>query len=98
MRMCVILYTDGVKISTYFNEKEFRFAELLKNMTVKEAAKVLNWSSSYAYNRLGAMRNKVEKAHNTVNTANNWKDSAKHPRLAKLLRRQGDSRRLGILV
>ena len=74
--------------STYFNESEFRFAELLRKKTIKEAAKSMGWSTSYAYNRLDAMRNKVKRAHNTVNVANNWKNSARHPRLAKLLRRQ----------
>lgn len=73
--------------SSYFNEKEFRFAELLRIMEVKEAAKEMGWSRSYADNRLLAMRDKIERAVNTVNIANNWKDSAKNPRLAKLLRR-----------
>lgn len=76
--------------STYFNEKEFRFAELLRTNEVKEAAKEMGWSQSYAYNVLDAMRTKIERAHNTVNIANNWKDSAKNPRLAKLLRRAKD--------
>lgn len=73
--------------SSYFNENEFRFAELLRIMEVKEAAKELEWSRSYAYNVLERMRDKIERAHNTVNIANNWKDSGKNPRLAKLLRR-----------
>jgi len=76
--------------STYFNENEFRFAELLRTNEVKEAAKMMDWSLSYAYNRLNSMRDKIERAHNTVNIANNWKDSAKNPRLAKLLRRAKD--------
>ena len=73
--------------STWFNEKEFQFAELLKTNEVQEAAAKMGWSASYAYNRLVAMRDKIEKSHNTVNISNNWKDSAKNPRLAKLLRR-----------
>lgn len=77
----------NVTTSTYFNENEFRFAEYLRTMEVREAAKKMGWSSSYAYNRLEAMRDKIERAHNTVNIANNWKDSGKNPRLAKLLRR-----------
>ena len=77
----------SVKQSTYLNENEFQFAELLRTHEVKEAAKKMGWSSSYAYNRLEAMRDKIERAHNTVNVSNNWKDSAKNPRLAKLLRR-----------
>lgn len=76
-----------MKSSSYFNESEFKFAELLRIMEVKEAAKERGWSKSYAYNRLDFMRDKIERAHNTVNIANNWKDSAKNPRLAKLLRR-----------
>lgn len=76
--------------STYFNESEFKFAELLRTNEVKEAAKMMGWSLSYAYNRLNSMRDKIERAHNTVNIANNWKDSAKNPRLAKLLRRAKD--------
>ena len=77
-------------MSSLFNENEFRFAELLKKRTVREACEKMGWSNSYGYNRLEAMRDKIEKAHNTVNTSNNWKDSGKNPRLAKLLRRQGD--------
>lgn len=76
-----------MKLSTYFNENEYRFAEMLRTMEVKEAAKEMGWSMSYAYNRLSAMRDKIERSHNTVNVANNWKDSGKNPRLAKLLRR-----------
>lgn len=79
-----------MKTSSYFNEGEFRFAELLRKNEVKEAAKLMGWSASYAYNRLNSMRDKIERAHNTVNVANNWKNSAKNPRLAKLLRRARD--------
>ncbi len=74
--------------TSLFSEKEFRFAEYLRTMDVKAAAKKMVWSPSYAYNRLSAMRDKIDKAHRTVNIANNWKDSKKNPRLAKLLRRQ----------
>lgn len=77
----------NVTPSTYFNENEFRFAEHLRTMEVQDAAKKMGWSPSYAYNVLSRMRDKIERAHKTVNIANNWKDSGKNPRLAKLLRR-----------
>lgn len=70
-----------------WSEDEFKFIELLKTKDVYEAEKIMGWTRGYGYRRLQLMRQKIEKAHNTVNIANNWKDSKKNPRAAKLLRR-----------
>ena len=55
-------------------------------MDIKSVAEELRISKSSVYTTLDRMRKKIQKAHNTVNVANNWKDSGKNPRLAKLLR------------
>jgi len=78
----------NTKNTTYFNEQEYRLVDLLRTMEVKEAAEKMGITRRRAWDMLYAMRNKIDKAHATVNTANNWKDSGKHPRAAKLLRRQ----------
>lgn len=74
-----------LKMTTKFNEVEYRLADLLKTMDVKGAAKEMGIARHHAYQILYRMRNKIDKARNTVNTAANW---MKHKRLARLLRRQ----------
>uniref|UniRef100_A0A6M3M9V2 Putative HNH endonuclease n=1 Tax=viral metagenome TaxID=1070528 RepID=A0A6M3M9V2_9ZZZZ len=64
---------------------EHTLMELLKTMTVEEAAKELNTSISHINQTLCRIRNKIEKDQNTLNVAANW---MKHKRPAKLLRRQ----------
>lgn len=72
---------------TYLNQREYTILEYLKTMTVNETAKEMDISSSNIYATLYNIRNKDEKSRNTVNLLNNLKDSKKHPRLSKLLRR-----------
>lgn len=72
---------------TYLTEKEYTVLESLKTLTVNETAKEMNISSSNVYATLYRIRNKDEKSRNTINYLNNLKDSKKHPRLAKMLRR-----------
>ncbi|MHA1285979.1 MAG: hypothetical protein ACTSPB_01125 [Candidatus Thorarchaeota archaeon] len=73
---------------SYFSEREYRIAELLKEKEVKEVAEQLDVNPSVIYSTLYRMRIKIEKARNTVNTANNWLDSGKSQRLGRLLRKQ----------
>ncbi|MHA1286209.1 MAG: hypothetical protein ACTSPB_02275 [Candidatus Thorarchaeota archaeon] len=70
---------------TEFTKNEHTLANLLKTMSVKEASKEMGISPGHAYQMLYRMRNKIDKARNTVNIAANW---MKHKRLGKLLRRQ----------
>jgi len=70
---------------TYWTNREHDIADLLKTMTMRKASKELDISYDSVKQTVFRMRNKVEKAQNTVNVANNW---MKHKRLAKLLRRQ----------
>jgi len=70
---------------TRFNEREYTLIELLKNMTIKEAAKEMSITPHQVYQILYRIRNKTDKARETVNIVANW---MKHKRLAKLLRRQ----------
>ena len=73
---------------TYFTQREFEVIHLLKTMESKEVASELGYKNvQMIYNLLYKIRNKIEKAHATVNVSNNWKDSRKNPRTAKLLRR-----------
>lgn len=73
--------------TTLFSKREFEIATLLKDNDIEDVAKILKTTRATIDTTLYRMRNKLEKAINTVNTANNWKDSSKNPRLAKLLRR-----------
>ena len=72
-------------MTTKFSKAEYKFAELLKTMKVKQAATEMGITSKHAYQLLFRMRNKIEQAQNTVNVAAQW---MKNKRLAKLLRRQ----------
>ena len=72
-------------MSTRFNKREYTLIEHLKKMTIKEAAEEMKITTYQIYQILFRMRNKIEKAQNTVNVAANW---MKHKRPAKLLRRQ----------
>jgi len=74
-----------LNMTTKFSKAEYKFAGLLKTMTVRQAATEMGITSKHAYQLLFRMRNKIEKAQNTVNVAANW---MKNKRLAKLLRRQ----------
>ena len=73
---------------TFFTLREVEIIEKLKENNIKEAAEQLGIARSSVDATLFRVRNKIERAHNTVNIANNWKDSKRNPRLAKLLRRQ----------
>jgi len=71
-----------------FTRRELEIIESLKNRTIQETANHFKVTRSAVDNVLYRVRNKIEFAHGTVNIANNWKDSKRNPRLAKLLRRQ----------
>ena len=73
---------------SFFTRRELEIIEKLKESTIINTANQLNLARSTIDATLFRVRNKIQKAHNTVNVANNWKDSGKNPRLAKLLRRQ----------
>ena len=74
--------------TSYFTQREFEIIQLLKTMEPREVAVELGYRNvQVIYNVLYNLRNKIEKAHTTVNIANNWKDSKRNPRTAKLLRR-----------
>jgi hypothetical protein len=71
-----------------FTHREMQIIEYLKTHTIKETAQHFEVHRGTVDKLLYNIRNKIEKAHGTVNLATVWKDSKRNPRLAKLLRRQ----------
>ena len=71
-----------------FTRRELQYIESLKTRTIEETAKRFGVTRSAVDSMLSRVRDKIERAHGTVNLATVWKDSKRNPRLAKLLRRQ----------
>ena len=74
-----------MNMTTKFNEREYTLTELLKTMTVKEAAAEMEITPKHVYQILYRMRNKIDGARDLINVAANM---MKNKRLNKLLRRQ----------
>lgn len=69
---------------SFWSEDEYRFIELLKTMTVAEAGVKMGYKSpTYGYNKVAAMRTKIDRCRATVNIAENWRKAS--PRIRKLL-------------
>ena len=71
-----------------FTKRELQIIDHLKNHTILETASDFKIHRGSVDKVLYRVRNKIERAHGTVNLATVWKDSKRNPRLAKLLRRQ----------